>query len=179
VIDGMMDAPMHDVVASLPLAEDVREALVQRRGLKGQLLDCVAALETGEDGPSSGFVANAGELYLEALMWANTAAESLFGEPGTARPQASSMRAAANGRRPVLAEPAGSKPPPGSVPSAVPVPATAESAGSPATAPVALDGPGRPAVVVGDTVRPSRSWFGRAWARFLVLFGRRAGEARG
>ena len=30
VIDGMMDAPMHDVVASLPLAEDMREALVRR-----------------------------------------------------------------------------------------------------------------------------------------------------
>ena len=45
VIDGMMDAPMHDVVASLPLAEDMREALVSRHGQMGQLLNCVTALE--------------------------------------------------------------------------------------------------------------------------------------
>jgi EAL and modified HD-GYP domain-containing signal transduction protein len=31
VIDRMMDAPMHDVVASLPLADDLRDALVLRR----------------------------------------------------------------------------------------------------------------------------------------------------
>jgi c-di-GMP phosphodiesterase len=173
VIDAMMDAPMHDVVASLPLAEDVREALVQRSGSKGQLLDCVVSLETGEDGPASAMVANTGELYLEALMWANAAAESLFGEPGAARPQAASARAAANGRRPVLAEPGVSKPPPGSAL------APAADAASPAALPVVLDGPVQPAVQVGDTVRTSRSFFGRIWARFRGLFGRRVEEARG
>jgi EAL and modified HD-GYP domain-containing signal transduction protein len=80
VIDGMMDAPMHDVVASLPLADDLREALVSRRGQMGQLLDCVACLEAGEYGGPT-IVAGAGELYLKSLIWANTAAESLFGEP--------------------------------------------------------------------------------------------------
>ena len=54
VIDGMMDAPMHDVVASLPLADDIRKALVQRRGRMGQLLDCVVSLEIGEDQPGTG-----------------------------------------------------------------------------------------------------------------------------
>jgi c-di-GMP phosphodiesterase len=82
VIDGMMDAPMLDVVASLPLAEDIREALVQRRGPMGRLLDCAVSLEHGED---DGTVPKAGEVYLEALMWANGAAESLFGEPAPAR----------------------------------------------------------------------------------------------
>ena len=48
VIDAMMDAPMHDVVESLPLAEDMRDALVLRQGTMGQLLDCVTALEAGE-----------------------------------------------------------------------------------------------------------------------------------
>ena len=84
VIDGMMDAPMHDVVASLPLADDMREALVLRKGEKGRLLDCVAALEAGDYAHASTVVAGAGELYLESLIWANTAAESLFGEPGPA-----------------------------------------------------------------------------------------------
>lgn len=78
VIDAMMDAPMLDVVSSLPLAEDIREALVQRRGAMGQLLNCVVSLENGED---DGSLPKAGEMYLEALMWANSASESLFGDP--------------------------------------------------------------------------------------------------
>jgi EAL and modified HD-GYP domain-containing signal transduction protein len=97
VIDAMMDAPMHDVVASLPLAEDVREALVLRRGEKGQLLDCVASLETGDDSHASTIVADAGELYLESVMWANSAAESLFGEPGAAPTHTTARPANSNG----------------------------------------------------------------------------------
>jgi EAL and modified HD-GYP domain-containing signal transduction protein len=80
VIDGMMDAPMHDVAASLPLADDMREALVLRRGPKGQLLDCVTSLEAGDGEKASGLIETAGELYLESLIWANGAAESLFGQ---------------------------------------------------------------------------------------------------
>ena len=86
VIDAMMDAPMHDVVASLPLAEDIREALVQRSGRMGQLLDSVVFLETGEDNPVLATIPHAGAHYMDALMWANSAAESLFGEPGGAPP---------------------------------------------------------------------------------------------
>jgi len=78
VIDAMMDAPMHDVIASLPLADDLRDALVSRRGQMGQLLNCVVALEAGESGTHT-IVAGAGELYLTSLIWANAAAESLFG----------------------------------------------------------------------------------------------------
>ena len=48
VLDAMMDAPMIDVVASLPLAAEMRDALVSRKGKRGLLLECVAALETGE-----------------------------------------------------------------------------------------------------------------------------------
>jgi EAL and modified HD-GYP domain-containing signal transduction protein len=91
VIDAMMDAPMHDVVASLPLADDMREALVQRRGQQGQLLDCVTSLEAGEYGGAT-IVAGAGELYLKSLIWANTAADSLFGEPGAAPTDAARVR---------------------------------------------------------------------------------------
>ena len=164
VIDGMMDAPMHDVVASLPLADDMREALVRRTGRLGQLLDCVTSLETGEDGPATSTVKRAGEVYLEALMWANSAAESLFGEPGSAPARARAGRAtadratagrvaagrAATAKRPFLAgPPSASTPPPGSNPADLAAAAAA-----------------RPGV------------FARAWARFLALFGRRAGEAR-
>src|SRR3984885_603927 len=110
VIDAMMDAPMHDVVSSLPLAEDIREALVQRAGPMGQLLDSVVSLENGED---DGTVPKAGDLYLDALMWANSAAESLFGEPRAARARDSQASAAAPAGRPSRAGgPWASTPPP-------------------------------------------------------------------
>ena len=82
----MMDAPMIDVVASLPLAVEMREALVARKGKRGILLDCVAALETGEISDMPSIVERAGEIYLESLMWANSAAESLFAAAAPAKP---------------------------------------------------------------------------------------------
>ncbi len=79
-----MDTPMQDVVESLPLADDMREALVHRRGPLGKLLDEAAAREQGESG-AVGTVPHADELYLRSIIWANTAAESLFGAaPGGA-----------------------------------------------------------------------------------------------
>jgi c-di-GMP-related signal transduction protein len=152
VIDGMMDAPMHDVVASLPLAEDMREALVQRRGPMGQLLDCVTELETGEDGPATGAIPKAGEVYLEALMWANSAAESLFGEPGRAPAAARATRSAPTSRR-----------------SAVAVDAAASTA-----PPVSDAVPAFAAIAPGLRMGRLR----RVWARCRTLFGRRVSEAR-
>jgi EAL and modified HD-GYP domain-containing signal transduction protein len=152
VIDGMMDAPMHDVVASLPLAEDMREALVQRSGPMGQLLDCVTELETGEDGPATATIPKAGEVYLEALMWANSAAESLFGEPGKAPAGTRAARSVPTSRRSVPAiDAAASTAPP--VSDAVPA--------------FAVGAPG---------LRPGR--LRRVWARCLALLGRRVSEAR-
>jgi c-di-GMP phosphodiesterase len=78
VLDAMMDAPMVDVIASLPLATEMREALVSRKGKRGLLLECVTGLETGEVNDLPVVVDGAGELYLEAMMWANSAADSLF-----------------------------------------------------------------------------------------------------
>ncbi len=126
VIDGMMDAPMHDVAASLPLAEDMREALVLRRGPKGQLLDCVTSLEAGEDEKPTAFLADAAELYLESLIWANGAAESLFGAADGARAQSNRTPLHSSARRtarpPQDAQstpPPVSTPPPGSAADAV------------------------------------------------------------
>ena len=145
VIDGMMDAPMLDVVSSLPLAEDIREALVQRRGAMGRLLDCVVSLENGED---DGTVTKAGELYLEALMWANSAAESLFGEPVPAR--AREAQAAEAARRPARAP--------------------AESASTP---PPLFDQEAAPIFDAPPRLGP----FARVWARVQSLFGRRVTAA--
>ncbi len=81
VIDALMDAPMPDVLASLPLADDMCDALICRRGSKGLLLDCATALETGELDRAEATVSGAGELYFDSLVWANRAAISLFGSP--------------------------------------------------------------------------------------------------
>jgi EAL and modified HD-GYP domain-containing signal transduction protein len=109
VLDAMMDAPMVDVIASLPLATEMREALVSRKGKRGLLLQCVAGLETGEVNDLPVVVQGAGELYLEAMMWANSAADSLF---SAAAPNAHAK----------------STPPPVSQPAPVPVAAVAPAA---------------------------------------------------
>ncbi len=107
VIDALMDTPMQDVVDSLPLADDMREALVHRRGPLGELLDAVAAREQGETGAGA-TVPHADELYLRSVIWANTAAESLFGAAPSAvsAPSASGVRAVSaqeTARRPAIA----------------------------------------------------------------------------
>jgi EAL and modified HD-GYP domain-containing signal transduction protein len=106
VIDALMDTPMQDVVASLPLADDMREALVHRRGPLGELLNAAAAREQGESGGT--IVPHADELYLRAVIWANTAAESLFGAtPGPASASsAPSASASGTAAAPAQATPA-------------------------------------------------------------------------
>jgi c-di-GMP phosphodiesterase len=119
VIDGMLDAPMHDVAASLPLADDMRDALVLRHGPKGQLLDSVTSLEAGEDEKASTLILDAPQLYLESLIWANGAAESLFDQSEGA-PHANGSSAtgsSANSRRSARsATPPQSTPPPSTAP---------------------------------------------------------------
>jgi c-di-GMP phosphodiesterase len=90
VIDALMDVPMQEAVASLPLADDMRDALIHRSGPMGELLETAAARETGE-AAGNATLAHADELYLRSVIWANTAAESLFGGgPAEARPAAAS-----------------------------------------------------------------------------------------
>ena len=78
VIDALMDAPMEDVLAMIPFPADMRDALTQRKGEKGVLLECVTALEGGDFDLAQKLVRGAGDLYVEALMWANDAARPLF-----------------------------------------------------------------------------------------------------
>jgi EAL and modified HD-GYP domain-containing signal transduction protein len=78
VIDALMDAPIEDLLDKIPFPQDMREALTTHQGQKGRLLECVTALETGEFDHAQAIIANAGELYLDALGWANQAADPLF-----------------------------------------------------------------------------------------------------
>ena len=84
VIDALMDAPIEDVLELIPFPADMREALIRRTGEKGTLLDCVTALEAGDFERAQALVPGAGEMYVQALMWANQAAGPLF-EPIQAR----------------------------------------------------------------------------------------------
>jgi EAL and modified HD-GYP domain-containing signal transduction protein len=78
VIDALMDAPIEDVIELIPFPADMRDALTHRKGEKGALLNCVTALEAGDFDRAQKLVRGAGELYLEALMWADDAARPLF-----------------------------------------------------------------------------------------------------
>jgi EAL and modified HD-GYP domain-containing signal transduction protein len=84
VIDALMDAPIDEVVGMIPFPSDMRDALIERKGEKGQLLDCVTALEAGDFERASRLVRGAGEHYVEALMWADDAAGALFEQPAAA-----------------------------------------------------------------------------------------------
>jgi EAL and modified HD-GYP domain-containing signal transduction protein len=157
VIDGMLDAPMHDVAASLPLAEDMREALVLRRGPKGQLLDSVTALEAGEDEKAGALVAGAAEVYLESLIWANGAAESLFGAAdGAPAPTGGAVALHTSGRRTARVPAQSSSTPP---PISTPPPGVSDDLASPASA-----GP------------PRRGLVARFLDRCRRVFGRRVAE---
>lgn len=78
VIDALMDIPMAEVLESIPFPQDMRDALVTRDGDKGRLLRCVTALEMGDFERAEAIVADAGDLYLSALTWANQAAAAVF-----------------------------------------------------------------------------------------------------
>jgi c-di-GMP phosphodiesterase len=80
VIDALMDAPIIDVLESIPFPQEMRQALISHTGGRGELLDCVSSLECANFDEAQGIVPDAGELYLEALVWANDAAAPLFGE---------------------------------------------------------------------------------------------------
>jgi EAL and modified HD-GYP domain-containing signal transduction protein len=84
VIDALMDAPIEEVVAMIPFPTDMRDALIERKGEKGALLECVTALEAGDFDRAQRLVRGAGDIYVDALMWADEAAGALFEEPAAA-----------------------------------------------------------------------------------------------
>ena len=52
--------------------------MIDHSGPQGQLLDCVGALEAADFDRARSIIANAGEVYLESMVWANDAAQALF-----------------------------------------------------------------------------------------------------
>lgn len=80
VLDAMLDSPMADIVASLPLTEDVARALLTYEGVLGYTLRSVLAYERGhwalvrELGLDRWVL---GEVYLQALVWASAVGDQL------------------------------------------------------------------------------------------------------
>jgi EAL and modified HD-GYP domain-containing signal transduction protein len=70
--DALLDAPLERVVAELPLADEVVDALLLREGPAGAILDAVTSYEIGRFGAQSVLEHGdgAGAAYLEALRWA-------------------------------------------------------------------------------------------------------------
>ena len=82
VVDALVDAPMDEVLATLPFSEEVMQALQQRDGELGEVLEAVLAYERGafEDvavhAPApAGMTYEAA--YREAVGWADSAARML------------------------------------------------------------------------------------------------------
>lgn len=74
MLDALTDRPMADIVRTLPLASDVVDALVDRSGVKGDVLRAAVAYERAawEELPEFGIEARALSMaYLEALDWSS------------------------------------------------------------------------------------------------------------
>jgi EAL and modified HD-GYP domain-containing signal transduction protein len=80
VADALLDAPMEEVLESLPFSDEIRAALLRREGPKGDLLTAVLAYERGEfpSAPAAQGVSLAGA-YRAALEWADEAHRAVTG----------------------------------------------------------------------------------------------------
>ncbi len=73
LLDSLLNQPMEEVVSSLPLTDEIKEALLHRAGPLGRVLQCVCDYEQGhwhalDSTPAESSLAKA---YLQALTWAD------------------------------------------------------------------------------------------------------------
>ncbi len=82
-LDALTDQPLENVLASLPLADDINRALLEHGGRLGHLLALVLAYEAGdwEGVEAATFDGIAPQkAYLEAVEWAGQTSKALLGE---------------------------------------------------------------------------------------------------
>ncbi len=76
LMDALMGMPMGRLLETLPFSAEVKAALVERAGVRGEAVACVESLEQGAP-QGTAFQGLSGEmiseLYLEALGWADQA----------------------------------------------------------------------------------------------------------
>ncbi len=71
-LDALMDNSMEEILTQLPLADYIAEALLHRRGLHGEVLECVLAYERGHWenlGCNQLGTHKLRDCFLEALQW--------------------------------------------------------------------------------------------------------------
>ncbi len=71
LLDALFNQPMTELIASLNLSNDVRDALLQRKGLLGQMLAYAEAVES-ECPKDAEAYPECAMLILEAMAWANS-----------------------------------------------------------------------------------------------------------
>jgi EAL and modified HD-GYP domain-containing signal transduction protein len=81
VVDALLDAPMHEVLATVPFPTEMVMALTAHRGAKGELLRQILRWERGEFERASGELRlqAIAEAHAAAIIWANDAAAELLG----------------------------------------------------------------------------------------------------
>jgi c-di-GMP phosphodiesterase len=82
VSDGLMGAPMEEVLESLPFSDEIRAALLRHEGPKGELLSAVIAYERGQfpsQPPASDPAVSLPGVYRAALEWADEAGRAVVG----------------------------------------------------------------------------------------------------
>jgi c-di-GMP phosphodiesterase len=79
VADALLDAPMGEVLDSLPFTDEIQAALLRREGPKGELLSAVTAYERGEFPTLSAGEAglSLAGAYRAALEWADEAGRAV------------------------------------------------------------------------------------------------------
>jgi len=73
-LDSLMDAPLDDIIAELPLEKPISDAILHHSGSAGQVLALVIKYEKWENSPTevqSSLPPNMGQLYLQSIEWAN------------------------------------------------------------------------------------------------------------
>jgi EAL and modified HD-GYP domain-containing signal transduction protein len=79
-LDALLDQPLEEVLASLPLSDELEAALLRYEGQIGNVLNCVLAYEQGDwhtvalPGLDPGQIR---DRYLEAIAWASTVLATL------------------------------------------------------------------------------------------------------
>jgi EAL and modified HD-GYP domain-containing signal transduction protein len=79
-VDALLNVNLHSVLTSLPLSEEIQQAILQHSGLWGEVLQQVLLLEAGEWHRMEQHCADLRLLsacYLEAIRWSNDMLETL------------------------------------------------------------------------------------------------------
>jgi EAL and modified HD-GYP domain-containing signal transduction protein len=79
-LDVLLDRPMHEVLESLPLSREVRNAILLKTGIEGEALQCVLNYEQWDMAPVRFGSLRPGEIrtaILESLAWANNLAQQV------------------------------------------------------------------------------------------------------